>query len=210
MQFQIPISTLFTQVFGIAPGLTRKYTVSEDKSESSDKKYKIYFEKESEDSEGIKTQLGTPVQFPMGIDGGTYNKRNKGVIEKTSLPGMWLPFTSVASFTRSKRITETFMGGHQGSVIEEYGFEAWDIRIQGFILKNEYNVFSVEDKVKEMQQYEDLSDAVELKGKVFEWLKIYRAAILNITYPSARDLDLNHIRPYEMTLRSVQPIELII
>jgi len=212
MRFQIPISTLFTQVFGIAAPSVRKYAITEDTSKPVDNRYSIHVENEEEESQSAWTSLGTPVQFPMGIVAGTYNRMNKGVIEKVGLPGCWFPFTSVATISRSKRITETYMGGHQGSVIEQYGFESWNIRIQGFIIKNEVsgNVISVEDKVKELHEYESLSDAVELKGKLFEWLKIYRAAIVSINFPEARNLNMAVIKPYEITLKSVEPIELVI
>jgi hypothetical protein len=158
--------------------------------------------------------LGTPVHFWMAFEGRTnFRKRNKGKIIEVSLPGMYLPFTSVATFTRAKRYTETYMVGGEGSIIEEYGFEPWHIRVQGFILKNDKSLAggksTVEDQVKELEQYEGLSDSIVVKGKMFEWLQINEVAITQITYPEAKGYNPDVVKPFEMTMRSVMPIELI-
>jgi hypothetical protein len=211
MRFQIPISTLFTQVFGIAAPLIRKYKVTQDESNSALAKYNVHFEPAERDHDSVDTILGTIHQFPMEFVAGNYNVMNNGIIENISVDGMRLPYTSVASFSRAKRFTETYMSGYKGSVIEQYGWEPWHIRIQGFIIKeNDYKLQSIADQVKEMQKYEELCDAIKVKGKVFEWLKIHQVAIVSINYPDARDLDMSVVKPYEMILKSVEPIELIL
>lgn len=213
MQFQIPLDTLFTQVFGIGAALTRHYKVPSDEQNQANLKFTVNMGTEiTEDL--ITSQLGTPVQFPMGFVGNeSYNYRKNGKMDKKFLRGLWLPFTSVASFTRAKRITETFMSAQEGSVIEEYGFEPWDIRIQGFIIKNDKSLVvgnsTIEDQVKELQQWEGLSDSVSVKGKIFEWLDIHKIAILKIAYPEARELNMEVVKPFEITARSVKPIELL-
>lgn len=211
MRFQIPISTLFTQVFGIAGPLVRKYNVSQDESNNSHAKYNVHLTPVEREPDDVETILGTIHQFPMAFEGGGYNTMNNGIIERIVVPGMWLPYTSVASFTRAKRVTETYMSGYKGSVTEQYGFEPWDIRIQGFIIKdNDSKLQSVGDQVKELQLYDELCDAIKVKGKVFEWLKIHHIKIRSITYPSARDLDMSVVKPYEISASSDEPIELIL
>ena len=214
MQFQIPLNTLFTQVFGISEGLIRTYNLPQQDQEGYNPKYSFETPENALDPEMITSQLGTPVQFPMGFTGDyEYNVRRNGRIEKQFMRGMWLPFSSVASFSQNTRITETFMSGQDGSVIEEYGLEPWDIRVQGFIIKNDKALVSgessVEDQVRELQQWRNLSDAIGVKGRLFEVLDIHKVAILGISYPEAKNLDAEVIRPYEMRLRSVKPIELV-
>lgn len=213
MEFQIPINSLFTQVFGIAAPLIRRFDVSTEEKKPDTFYYQVGEISTPVDEETIFSSLGTPVNFWMAFDGGIYNKRVNGIIQKVTQKGMYLPFTSVASFSRAKRFTETYMSGQDGSIIEEYGFEPWSIRIQGFILKNDKSRVvgnsSVEDQVKELKTYESLSDAILVKGRVFEWLGIHSAAITNISFPEARNLDMEIIKPYEITMRSVQPVELI-
>lgn len=213
MQISIPIPTLFNQVYGISQTLIRSYKITEEEKKNYDPKYMIQVGEET-NPDLITSQLGTPVQFPMGFVGDyEYNIRRGGRIEKKFMKGTWLPFTSVASFSRAKRFTETYMSGQQGSVIEEYGFEPWDIRVQGFIIKNDKALVggnsTVEDQVRELQQWEELSDAIQVKGRHFEVLNIHKVAIISISYPDARDLNAEVVKPFEMRLRSVEPIELI-
>lgn len=211
MRFQIPISTLFTQVFGIAAPMIRRYNVIMDESNNALAKYNVHFEPVGKEADDIETVLGTIHQFPMAFVAGNYNIMNNGIVEQESRRGMYLPYTSVASFSRTKRETETYMSGHKGSVTEQYGFEPWDIRIQGFIIKNnDYNIQSVGDQVKELQSYEELCDSIQVKGKIFEWLKIHQVKIKSITYPSARDLDMNVVKPFEISAKSDEPIELML
>lgn len=213
MQIQIPIPTLFTQVFGIAGPLVRSYYPSKEEQKNYDPKYLINAN-EAESTDTVTSSLGTVVQFPMAFVGNQeYLYRSNGKLLKKFMQGMYLPFTSVATFSRNKRITETYMSGQNGSVIEEYGFEPWDIRVQGFILKNDKLTVSgastVEDQVRELKQWESLSDAIQVKGKHFELLDIHRVAITSLNFPDARNSNIEVVRPFEMRLRSVEPIELI-
>lgn len=212
MQIQIPINTLFTQVFGISSQLVTSYKINQEEAKQYNPAYAIQVGQET-DPDQITSQLGTPVQFPMGFIGDyEYNVRRNGRIEKKLMKGTWLPFTSVASFSRSKRITETFMSGQEGSIIEEYGFEPWEIRIQGFIIKNDKALISgnssVEDQERELLEWEGLSDAIGVKGRGFEVRNIHRVTILGISFPDSRGSNLEVIKPYEMRLRSVKPLEL--
>lgn len=210
MEFQIPIDTLFTQVFGLAGPSLRKYTPPAEDQSTAGLKYSINITKET-DEEEVKSNLGTPVSFPMWFKDGQYNVVNAGEIERLPFTELLLPYTSVATFSRAKRETETYMSGHKGSVIEQYGFEPWDIKIQGFIIKgNDKKKQSVADQMKELQEREEISDSIEVRGKVFEWLKINHIYMKKIDYRPARNLNLDVIMPYEMSLRSVEPIELIL
>lgn len=204
MEFQVPVDTILTQVFGLIGPHIRRFTLTPEQEDTM-------LEEEQVD---VYSMLGTPVQFWMSFIGReNFKKRSQGNIIEVSLPGMYLPFTSVASFTRAKRYTETYMNGQEGSVIEEYGFEPWQIRIQGLILKDDKSLTSgkssVEDQVKEMLKYEALSDSIEVRGKMFEWLGIDEVAITSIHFPEAKGYDQAVVKPYEMILRSVTPIELI-
>lgn len=216
MQFQIPIDTLFTQVFGIVTANIRRYP---NVNMAEDLGYNKTFENIEVNSQTSNNEVynsfGEPVLSPMGfLESQEYLVRRNGELKKETRIGMWLPFTSVATFSRAKRYTETYMSGQQGSVIEEYGFEPWNIRVQGFIIKNDKALAggktSVAEQIKELESYEELSDAIGVKGDLFEWLGIHNVSITNIVYPEARNLDMAQIKPFEMTLRSVEPTELIL
>lgn len=206
-EFTIPLNTLFTQVFGIASGFIRRYNIPPEEKQNNDKTYEIGKPmSQPVRQDEIKSVLGTPINFWMQFVGRTYNKRDKGEIKQVTLESMYLPFASVATFTRAKRYTETFMSGQKGSVIEEYGFEPWDIRIQGFILKD-YG--TIESQVQALERYENLSDAIEVKGRVFEWLDIHEIAFTSIDYKPTVKADLESILPFEIKARSVEPLPLV-
>lgn len=207
MEFQVPVSTILTQVFGLAgPYLRRFHLTPEQVAE-------MEANRDANESADVYSMLGTPVSFWMSFVGrDNYRKRSNGKFIEVSVPGIYLPFTSVASFSRAKRLTTTFMGG-QGEVIEEFGFEPWHIRIQGLILKNDkrlvFGKSTVEEQMKEILKYEGLSDSVGVKGKGFEWRGIHEVGIMSINFPEAKGYDPEVVMPYEMILRSVTPIELI-
>jgi hypothetical protein len=208
-QYQIPLNSLFTSVFGIAGQFIRRYNVPPEER----KKDTFYFEVgevENEVTEGtVKSYLGTPINFPMKFVAGDYFVRDfsTGNIIKKEMDLYFLPHASVATFSRSKRYTETYMSGQRGSVIEEYGFEPWDIRIQGFILKNP-NDGSVEQQVTDMQKWENLSDAIQVSGRVFQWLGINEIAFTKVDFMPSKTLNLESVMPFEISARSVEPIEL--
>jgi hypothetical protein len=216
MEWQIPVNTLFTQVFGIAQPLIRKFQVNTEEGEPVRPSYKLELIEEEEEEDFIKSSLGTPVQFAMGFKGGSeFNYFLNGEIKKKPMDECWLPFTSLATFSHAKRLTETYMSGHDDSVIEQYGFEPWSIKIQGFLIKGEKSLTgdsglaSIADQVRKLNEWKNLADSISVKGKAFEWNGIHKVAIVNITWPAARDLDMNVIKPFEISLRSVTPIELI-
>lgn len=213
-EFSIPINTLFTQVFGLAAPLIRTYKVPPEEKRADTVYYEIGdTNAEPVNEDNVTSSIGTPVNFWMKFEGGDYRKREKGELRSVTLNECYLPFTSVATFRRAKRYTETFMSGQEGSVIEEYGFEPWDIRIQGFILRNDKAALTgkstVEEQLKQLQMFENLSSSIRVKGKLFEWLNIHEIAFTEIDYPAAKNLNMDAIKPFEIKARSVQPIELV-
>ncbi|HXU28022.1 MAG TPA: DUF6046 domain-containing protein [Bacteroidia bacterium] len=214
ISYTIPIDTLFRDTFGIAGPAIRKYKVVKDESKEYLGAYNIQVG-ESDESDFTTNSLGLPVQFPMAFNGSSaYKYLDNGQVKKKFLGGCYLPFASVASFSRSKVMTETKMSGQDDAVIEMMGFNAWSITIKGFIIAGERSLIdkgtlSIEEQVKQLQQYEELADAIGVTGKIFEWLGIHKIAIISINYPDARDLDMSVIKPYEIIARSVKPIELL-
>jgi hypothetical protein len=208
-EFQIPLNTAFTEVFGLTGHLIRKYKISDEEKKNTPLLFEVgEIEADEITEDQLNSPQGMPVNFWMKFAKGTYNKRMSGDIKQVDLEDMYLPFASVATFTRAKRYTETYMSGGEGSVIEEYGFEPWDIRIQGFVLRGE-GKGSIENQVKEMQKWENLSDAIEVEGRLFQWLGIHKIAFTVIDWKPERRLNLERTLPFEIKARSVKPIELV-
>lgn len=206
MEFQLPLDTIFTQAFGLASPNIRRFNLTTEQTAE------MQGLEDDEDLE-VTSMLGTPVQFWMKFLKGKYKKQNLGKIVEDDLPGMFLPFTSVASFSREKRVTESYMPFFQGEVIEDYGFESWNIDVKGLILKGDKILESgkntVDDQLKELKKYEVLSDSIFVSGKMFELLKIHEVRIKSINFPELKNWNPKVVMPYEMNLKSVHPIQLI-
>jgi Domain of unknown function (DUF6046) len=187
----------------------RKYTPPTEEGEAAEIKYAIPAVAPIDEGT-FKSNLNTPVQFPMWFQAGVYNIMTGGEIAGVSFSEMYLPWTSVVSFSRSKRITKTYMSSQKSVVVEQYGFEPWDIKIKGFIIKgNNKERTSVAEQVKDMQRFEEISDSIKVGGSVFEWLKISEVSIEKISYPDARDLNMEIIKPFEISMISIEPDELV-
>ena len=208
-QYQVPLNSLFTSVFGILSPMIRRYHVPPEEKNNNTFYFEIGETNQPEVSEDtIQSYLGTPINFWMKFNKGTYKKRFNGELKDVQREDMYLPHASVATFSRAKRYTETYMSGQEGSVIEEYGFEPWDIRIQGFILNNAQEG-DVEAQVKLLSKWEGLSDAIEVSGRVFEWLQIKKLSIRKIDFMPSKTLNLESVMPFEISARSVTAVELI-
>jgi hypothetical protein len=207
-EYSIPISSLFTQVFGLAGPLIRRYKVPSDDKNGEKPTYNIGELAPEVTEDTITSMLGTPIHFWMAFGACDYNKRSKGEIITVAREFTYLPFTSIATFSRAKRKTVTYQSGMNGPVIEEYGFEAWQIRIQGLILNGENNK-TLEQQVKALQLFEELSDSIEVQGKLFEWLKINRICFDQINFLPKRENNILSVIPFEINAMSVEPIELI-
>ncbi len=208
MEFQLPVNTLMTQAFGLVAPRLRRFRLDPEQSAEMNE-----LNDDTEDLE-VTSMLDTPVQFWMAFEGrDNFKKRSMGEIKEVSLSGMYLPFTSVATFSRTKRDTETYMSGQESETVEEYGFESWNINVQGLIIKNDKKLqggkSSVDDQMKQLLTYESLSDSIGVKGKMFELLNIHEVRIKSITFPPLKNWNPKVVMPYEMHLKSVQPIQLI-
>ena len=208
-EYQIPLSTLFTQVFGIAAPLLRRYKIPKETSEGANLHYDFgEASTEEVNEETVKSGLGTPVNFWMKFSSGSYFKRINGEVKKVQRNDLMLPFSSIATFSRAKRNTVTYMSGSNNAVIEEYGFEAWSIKIQGFIINNEGGK-TIEEQVKILQLFENLSDSINIEGQLFEWLNIHKIAFNEIKWLPRRELNLESVLPFEIDAMSDEPLELI-
>ncbi|MBL7902950.1 MAG: hypothetical protein JNK73_13215 [Bacteroidia bacterium] len=207
-EYQIPVNTLFTQVFGLAGQFIRRYQIPENEQGQNLPQYELGESEEEVTEDTITSSLGTPVHFWMAFGEGEYFKRVKGDLEKVQRERLILPYSSIATFTRAKRKTVTYMSGCEGPIVEEYGFEAWNIRIQGFVLNKEGDK-TIEQQVKAMQLFENLSDSVKVEGKLYEWLGITNIAFDQISWLPKRESNNLSAMPFEINAMSLQAIELI-
>lgn len=158
-----------------------------------------------------KSYLGTPVFFPITFCSGEYNHYNKGKIEKKKVDDFRLPLASMASFHRQKRMTETPVGGGNGAVTETYAIENWRIDIQGLCLDEpqhpqQANTFLLQQQ--RILEFEELVDAIKVKGDLFTNKSIYSIKINSIQFMPHKGRP--RVLGYQLQCSSIEPIELII
>lgn len=155
--------------------------------------------------------LGTPVFFPITFCSGKYNHYNKGKIEQVSVDDFRLPLATMASFQRQKKSVETPMGGGNGAVTETFCLENWRIDIQGLCLDEPKHPQGADTFLLQQQrllEFEELVDAIKIKGDLFTMKKIYSIKIDNIQFMPHKGKP--RVMGYQLRCSSIEPIELII
>ncbi len=162
-------------------------------------------EKNIPDKAPATSYLRTPVYMPVTLKGGTYNRLNKGKIETVTLADLRLPDTTLCDFQRQKNLIETPINGGKGTVTEMWAFEDWQIKIYGLIYPTDVDM---KTQLQRLLEFEDITDAVEVKSDFFETLKISQIIIKSIELPQLKGQQ--NVRPFNLVCKSNEPVELII
>lgn len=155
--------------------------------------------------------LGTPIHFSFSFKGGEYNFYENGQIVQRRVQDFQFPLSTMAEFSRAKRITTTPTIG-AGTVKEMYGFDDWSIRIRGFCLPDPKHpqAPSAEDQRNRIAQYESIVDTILLveDNNVFTDLGIFALVIKDVNFPAVPGRE--HWHPFELNCISDEPLELIV
>ena len=163
-----------------------------------------------EEESGTVSMLGTPVFGDISFEGGQYNVYNKltGVIEKTSRETYTLPYSCIVDFSRQNNIITTPVLGGTGTVKEIYGIGDWDITIRGIAFNNDKDGNSAHEQIKQLIEWSDLCDSIEVGGSVFLSKLINRIVIKNI---DIQPIEAKwNVIPFIIEAMSDEPIELTI
>lgn len=124
----------------------------------------------------VMSWMGTPIMFPVTFKGGSYKRyKGNGEIERKTLSDYLLPAATMFSFRRAKNITRTNLLGSNGTVKEIYGFDDWVIDVRGLCLDEPTR--SAHSQLEELLQWEELADAINLSGELFNQRKISRVSM---------------------------------
>jgi hypothetical protein len=204
------IQKLFKEAFGV--NVSGIYMPSTSKGAQAPKEGLYNGIEVTEDvAEAIrKSHLGTPILFPVTFLGGSYQKYNfKGEIERVNYSDFELPASCIIDFSRAKNMSTTKLSGSYTTVKEIYGFDDWQITINGFFLPDPaqpQGFFKPLDQEKELVKWDELACAIDVLCPLF--------ADKNISSISIHSLDIKalrgqpNIRPFSIRATSDEPIEL--
>jgi len=158
---------------------------------------------------GFRTMswMGTPIVFPVKFKGKEYQLYNGlGEIIKTRLNDYQLPAATLLSFRRAKNITRTNLLGSNGTVKEIYGMDDWVIDVKGLCLDEPGNPAA--DQLAKLLRWEELADAIEVRGSLFSSLKISAVAMLDFQKDGTQAKP--GVIPFQFQLLSDEAVELVI
>lgn len=153
---------------------------------------------------------GTAILFPVIFSEGNYKRYNdKGELVNKKMGDFRLPIASVVSFRRDKIMSQTKINGGKGSVKEVYGFDDWQVTINGFLIPDNSQPQGFKtplEQEKELVKWDDLASSVEVFGELFTLRKIKNLTIKGITFEPMRGKP--NIRTFTLNALSDEPIEL--
>lgn len=153
--------------------------------------------------------LGTPIFQPIRFLEGDYQVFGTGAQEgqmvKARYGTLRLPATSTAEFGRAHQIMKTAPSGADGTTKELWAFTDWDVTIRGLILHTDPHTFPA-DEVLFMRRWEEVADAIEVSGEMFELLGIKRLAIEKINF--GRVAGMPNVVPFQIEASSDKPLEI--
>ncbi|MEO7977777.1 DUF6046 domain-containing protein [Flavobacterium sp.] len=153
---------------------------------------------------------GTPILFPVIFSEGNYKRYNdKGELVNKKMGDFRLPIASVVSFRRDKIMSQTKINGGRGSVKEIYGFDDWQVTINGFLIPDSsqpQGFINPLQQEKELIKWDDLASSIEVFGELFTLRKIKNLTIKGVSFEPMRGKP--NIRTFTINALSDEPIEL--
>lgn len=165
---------------------------------------------EDEEDTNNFSSLGTQVLYPIVFQSGAYKRYDqKGQIENVAMSSFMLPITSIVSFRNDKIMGVTRVNGGNGTVKEIYGFDDWQITINGFLIPDstqQQGFTSPFKQEKELHRWNNLASSVSVFGKPFSVHKIKSITIKSMSFEPMRGKPL--IRSFTINAISDEAIEL--
>jgi hypothetical protein len=205
-----PIANLFMDAFGIKiGGIYRPETASGNPNDPNGLFTGLEIIEDEEDT-NMKSALGTQILYPIIFQSGAYKEYNqKGEIVDKKMESFRLPTTSIVSFRRDKIMGVTRINGGNGTVKEIYGFDDWQISINGFLIPDASQPQSLNTPLeleKELNKWDNLASSFPVFGKPFSIHKVRNLTIKGVTFEPMRGKP--KIRTFTITAISDEPIEL--
>lgn len=206
-----PVAGLFLQAFGIRiGGIYKPGLATGDPDDPQEGIYSGIQIVEDPNDAFEMSAIGTPILFPIRFLENTYKKYNaKGELVDAKMSSFRLPIASVISFKRDKIMSETKINGGRGSVKEIYGFDNYQVTINGFLIpdKSQPEGFKYPlDQERELSKWDELASSIEVGCELLAVHKIKNLTIKGITFDAMRGKP--NIRTFTINAVSDEPIEL--
>lgn len=157
--------------------------------------------------------LGTPILFPITFLADNKYRRYaaNGEIEEVQMGDFTLPAACVISFRRAKIMSKTPMNGGYGTVKEIYGFNDYDITINGFFLPDPAQPQGLTTPLQqeiEMSKWDELACSIKVACHLFNMRDI--KAITMEEFNVAPERGRPNVRPFSVRAKSDEEVELIL
>lgn len=134
----------------------------------------------------FKSPVANTVIGPLTLQKGEYKTFGyDGKVQTvTMLRDFTLPFTTLATYSRSKIAAITDLRAQRGSVKELFGFSDWRIAFRGLILADDMKGYTNNSfpllKAQEFMLWEEITDAVAINGDMPAMLGISKVYLQSI------------------------------
>lgn len=204
------IAQIFTAAFGVNQASVFKTVYDQSGLRDLLNGYQGVQVVEEEEEAGRLSHLGTPIIYPITLQGGTYKKFSAtGELIEIQMADFELPAVTLSTFRRAKNVSKTRLSAGYGTVKEMYGFDDWQIDINGLCLRDPAHpqaVAALEQSIQ-LQQYEDLAASIPVLSRLFNDKGIDNIVIEDISFGQIPGRP--GVIPFTMRCVSDQPDELL-
>lgn len=166
--------------------------------------------KAPEDKKVRDSYLGTPVLTHIVFAGQEYQLFDKdGKLTKKRYDDFELPVATLVSIARRKKIIETPVS--TGTVKELFGFNEWDININGFCLPDPnqpQKLTTPQQQIDMLRKWEQIADSIRLKGSLAIHPDIHNIVIKDFNTWELKGMP--DMIPFSIKAISDRPVELIL
>ena len=211
LEFNVPpIANLFLDAFGIRIGGVYKPEVFSGNPNDPNGLFTGIQIVEDINTVEEMSALGTPILFPIYFGSCVYKKyNNNGEIVDKEMGEFRLPIASIVSFRRDKIMSQTRINGGKGTVKEIYGFDDWQVTINGFFLPDASQPQGFKNPLqqeKELIKWDELASSIEVFGELFNLRGISNLTLKGINVEPFRGKP--NIRAFTINAVSDEAIEL--